>query len=202
MKPDELNELSQAFERDGFVNGGVVLDGAPLELCASRRSASPTCIFAARNGPLPRPCSRNSHMRKAGALPHDRPLARVPPFGQSLNNQRLLTIAAALTGARTLQPWSDTLQYKPATLGGPVKWHQDGFYHAGIDGADRSIGAWIALDDADENSGCMWMVPGSYKWGLREPYLYGFHHLSGRWRRTLLRHIGLESGSTLPSACR
>src|SRR4030095_2268250 len=27
------------------------------------------------------------------------------------------------------------------------------------------VTAWIALDDVDASNGCMWMVPGSHKWG-------------------------------------
>ena len=40
-------------------------------------------------------------------------------------------------------------------------WHQDEYY---IPTRDRSLtGVWIALDDADLNNGCMWMIPGSHR---------------------------------------
>ena len=45
-------------------------------------------------------------------------------------------------------------------------WHQDEVY---IPTRDRSlIGAWIAIDDASIENGCLWVVPGSHKTG----YLY------------------------------
>lgn len=45
-------------------------------------------------------------------------------------------------------------------------WHQDEIY---IPTRDRSlIGAWIAIDDATIQNGCLWVVPGSHKTG----YLY------------------------------
>ena len=45
-------------------------------------------------------------------------------------------------------------------------WHQDEIY---IPTRDRSlIGAWIAVDDATLENGCLWVVPGSHKKG----YLY------------------------------
>jgi len=45
-------------------------------------------------------------------------------------------------------------------------WHQDEIY---IPTRDRSlVGAWIALDDATLENGCLWVVPGSHKTG----YLY------------------------------
>ena len=45
-------------------------------------------------------------------------------------------------------------------------WHQDEIY---IPTRDRSlIGAWIAMDDATIENGCLWVVPGSHRSG----YLY------------------------------
>lgn len=43
-------------------------------------------------------------------------------------------------------------------------WHQDEDY---IPTRDRSlIGAWIALDDATVENGCLWIIPGSHKPGI------------------------------------
>lgn len=43
-------------------------------------------------------------------------------------------------------------------------WHQDEDY---IPTRDRSlIGAWIALDDATIENGCLWIIPGSHKPGI------------------------------------
>jgi len=49
-------------------------------------------------------------------------------------------------------------------------WHQDEDF---IPTRDRSlIGAWIALDDATTENGCLWVIPGSHRhgvlWELRE----------------------------------
>ena len=45
-------------------------------------------------------------------------------------------------------------------------WHQDEIY---IPTRDRSlVGAWIALDDATLENGCLWVIPGSHRPG----YLY------------------------------
>jgi len=45
-------------------------------------------------------------------------------------------------------------------------WHQDEIY---IPTRDRSlIGAWMALDDATVENGCLWIIPGSHRTG----YLY------------------------------
>ncbi len=43
------------------------------------------------------------------------------------------------------------------------QWHQDETY---IPTRDRSlVGAWIAMDDATVDNGCLWVVPGSHRPG-------------------------------------
>lgn len=46
-------------------------------------------------------------------------------------------------------------------------WHQDEFF---IPTRDRSLaGAWIALDDATVENGCLWVIPGSHRHGIIWP---------------------------------
>lgn len=46
-------------------------------------------------------------------------------------------------------------------------WHQDEFF---IPTRDKSlIGAWIAIDDASIENGCLWIIPGSHKAGYLMP---------------------------------
>jgi ectoine hydroxylase-related dioxygenase (phytanoyl-CoA dioxygenase family) len=46
-------------------------------------------------------------------------------------------------------------------------WHQDEFF---IPTRDRSLaGAWIALDDATVQNGCLWVIPGSHRHGILWP---------------------------------
>jgi len=42
------------------------------------------------------------------------------------------------------------------------------------------VSAWVPLDDALLDNGCMWMVPGSHKWGAQMPYLGQHGHLKTR----------------------
>jgi Phytanoyl-CoA dioxygenase (PhyH)/Polyketide cyclase / dehydrase and lipid transport len=56
---------------------------------------------------------------------------------------------------------------KPPGLQGQA-WHQDERF---IPTRDRSlVGAWIALDDADVENGCLWVVPGSHRMGQLWPF--------------------------------
>lgn len=55
---------------------------------------------------------------------------------------------------------------KPPGLPGQA-WHQDERF---IPTRDRSlVGAWIALDDADLDNGCLWVLPGSHRRGYLWP---------------------------------
>jgi phytanoyl-CoA hydroxylase len=75
-----------------------------------------------------------------------------------------------LTGQADLMVWHDQIQYKPASYGGATRWHQDAPLWP-IIRPMTPVSAWIPLDDADEENGCMWMVPGSYKWGDQIEFL-------------------------------
>lgn len=56
---------------------------------------------------------------------------------------------------------------KPPGLQGQA-WHQDERF---IPTRDRSLmGAWIALDDANTENGCLWVVPGSHREGVLHPF--------------------------------
>ncbi len=58
------------------------------------------------------------------------------------------------------------LFFKPPGLQGQA-WHQDERY---IPTRDRSlVGAWIALDDATIENGCLWVLPGSHRMGRIYP---------------------------------
>lgn len=74
------------------------------------------------------------------------------------------TVARLCNNTDTLRVWHDQIQYKPPQNGGATDWHQDYPAWPILVPADL-VSAWIALDDADEQNGCMWMVPGSHRWG-------------------------------------
>ena len=54
---------------------------------------------------------------------------------------------------------------KPARVGGVTPPHQDGFYF--MLEPNEAITLWIALDDIDEDNGCMRYVRGSHRRGMR-----------------------------------
>src|SRR5688500_10978790 len=64
----------------------------------------------------------------------------------------------------TLRVWHDQIQYKPPRVGGLSAWHQDHPYWPIIQPVDL-VSAWVALDGATVENGCMWMVPRCHHWG-------------------------------------
>lgn len=58
--------------------------------------------------------------------------------------------------------------FKQPGIGGEVRWHQDGSYL--ISGSPGIVGVWVAVEDATETNGCLWMQPGAHHGPLRERY--------------------------------
>ena len=80
-------------------------------------------------------------------------------YRELLYHEPLLDIAESLIGPN-IQLFHDQALYKPAHHGGEVPWHQDNGYWRCTPANLVSI--WMALDDADEDNGCMNVIPGSH----------------------------------------
>lgn len=82
---------------------------------------------------------------------------------------RIGRIAARLAGVKGVRLWHDQLLYKSPQSGvaGNIGWHQDHGYWQCID-RNEALTAWVALEDVNEENGCMEYVPGSHSWGLLE----------------------------------
>merc|ERR1712139_474812 len=96
-------------------------------------------------------------------------------------HERALALARALLG-EDMKFDFDMLIYKGPGQDHPFPWHQDeGYWKMGMRGVNftdlRATSIWIALDDVDEETGCMWMIPGSHKQGSFEhlPVKEGHH---------------------------
>jgi phytanoyl-CoA hydroxylase len=77
---------------------------------------------------------------------------------------------AQLCDTDTLRIWHDQVQYKRPMTGGPTGWHQDHPLWPTIQPADL-ISSWVPFEDALQANGCMWMVPGSHKWGNQQKFI-------------------------------
>jgi ectoine hydroxylase-related dioxygenase (phytanoyl-CoA dioxygenase family) len=94
-----------------------------------------------------------------------------PIMEKYVRHPRICGVLSQITAAH-LPYWDGSVKcmqsmlfVKPPDFQGQA-WHQDEIY---IPTRDRSlIGAWIALDDATEENGCLRVIPGSHRTG----YLY------------------------------
>ena len=84
---------------------------------------------------------------------------RSEEFWHLANFKPVLDIVESLIGG-SIQLFEDEALYKPANDGGSIPWHQDNGYWR-CQPADL-VSIWIALDDADEENGCMNVIPGSH----------------------------------------
>ncbi|MCC7263940.1 MAG: phytanoyl-CoA dioxygenase family protein [Candidatus Latescibacteria bacterium] len=80
------------------------------------------------------------------------------PSERFLLHPRILDVLETLIGPDVLS-LQTMLFYNAPGMGGQG-WHQDAYYITTY--PETLIGAWLALDRADEENGCLWVVPGSH----------------------------------------
>lgn len=96
-----------------------------------------------------------------------------PSFHDVLWNPAFVMAASQLLGNVSVRFWHDQLFCKPARHGGVVAWHQDYSYWTRTVPMAH-LTCWTGLDDADQENGCLYYVPGSHRWGLLDkPELAG-----------------------------
>lgn len=96
-----------------------------------------------------------------------------PVIESMVTHPGVVDVLAEITGAHVpfwdgrVKCMQSMLFAKPPGLPGQA-WHQDERY---IPTRDRSlVGAWIALDDADEDNGCLRVLPQSHRQGRLYPF--------------------------------
>lgn len=156
------DEQIQSFRQDGYLNYGPVLTQS--ELNALRES-----LARCKAGDSPQAAESNRNIswgQDKGFVVTQ--IVNVwqaeDAYYQHLFNDRIVQIASELMGADTVRVWHDQMQEKPALVGGPTTWHQDHPYWPIIQPADL-VSAWVALEDATPENGCMSFVKGSHRWG-------------------------------------
>jgi ectoine hydroxylase-related dioxygenase (phytanoyl-CoA dioxygenase family) len=101
------------------------------------------------------------------------------PFRKLVHHPAIAENVATLARADVMRLWHDQIQFKPATVGGANHWHQDAPYWPPLTPKDEQVTAWVALDDVDEENGCMVMVPGSHLWGDHVRWLESLKVIEG-----------------------
>lgn len=106
---------------------------------------------------LPREAKQDYVRKGTGYVHHD---ARLMRFAR---DPGMLGLLARLMGERPVLFQNQALM-KPPRAGSEKPWHQDLAYFD-LDPTAPVIGAWIALDPATAENGCMHMIPGTHRHG-------------------------------------
>jgi phytanoyl-CoA hydroxylase len=95
-------------------------------------------------------------INKIGHALHD-----LDPVFEAFSHGPDLAALAADLGMPDPQVWQSMVICKQPGIGGAVRWHQDASYLYCERGA--VMGFWFALEDADTDNGCLWMLPGGHR---------------------------------------
>ena len=106
---------------------------------------------------------RDQALNKIGHALHD-----LVPEVRALAQSELVRDAFRIAGLDEAALIQSMLIFKQPEIGGEVRWHQDASYLRSA--PQRVAGLWLALEDADRDNGCLWMVPGAHRGPLRERY--------------------------------
>ena len=139
---DNLQSLKSQFEKDGFFS--------PLRLIDKSTASSYREIL-------------ETVEQKTGPLNYRYKIHNVLDIAYKLaTNKELLDSVEALLGPNILL-YNTSFVIKEPHSKTHISWHQDLTYWGFND--DKQVAAWIALSDATEENGCMYMIPGSHKGG-------------------------------------
>jgi hypothetical protein len=85
-----------------------------------------------------------------------------------VDDPRLWGPCADIIGSDRLSLFSDKLNVKRPG-GAPFPWHQEGPYWAyGAEDLEHVVTLILYLDDATEDNGCLWVIPGTHRYGALE----------------------------------
>lgn len=88
-------------------------------------------------------------------------------FERLVDDARIVAPMRDLVGSERVALWTDKLNFKPPHEGSGFRWHQDSPYWAHVcRHLDQLPNVMLALDDADEDNGCLRVVRGSHRHGL------------------------------------
>ncbi|MCY2958103.1 MAG: phytanoyl-CoA dioxygenase family protein [Planctomycetota bacterium] len=152
------------FERDGFLTGIPVLQATAL--LRVRTDLAQLILNLDQLEPRLYEVERAYTERPGEVVCHFLGGFRVSASLHELVYNRAITEPCAqLLGVLRLRFFHDQVFVKPPRHKGTVPWHQDYSYWTRTEPACH-ITLNLMLDDADEESGCVWFVPGSHRWGL------------------------------------
>ena len=153
--------LIERYERDGYLAMEDLVSRS--EVTELREEAEKLCLE--KGGALARDSGAASSDPLAAYLAIHFPHKLSSRFRAALAHPRIVEALTSLIGPN-IKCMQSMLFIKHAGKPGQA-WHQDEDF---IPTRDRSLtAAWIALDDATIDNGCLWAIPGSHRSGVLWP---------------------------------
>jgi hypothetical protein len=162
---DVTAELVSQIREDGY---GVLRDALdPEEVVALQLEAVRLCrgeLADIADAPVPDPDeSIDDLMRRFLCIHYPHKVSDVAM--RALRAPRVVDVLTRVIGPNVKAMQSMLFIKSEGKPGQP--WHQDEYF---IPTRDRSLtAAWIALDDATVENGCLWVIPGSHRRGVLYP---------------------------------
>ena len=166
--PHITNEQVSQFLQDGYLICEDLITQSEL---ASLKDE----IVALARGQYPCPAlpAMGDHLSDAECLNRvlciHHPHVVCPAIKQYMAHPAIVAVLSRIVGAHLGNWWDGNVKCMQSMFfakppGKPGQsWHQDEIY---IPTRDRSLcGAWIAVDDATIENGCLWVLPGSHRQG-------------------------------------
>jgi ectoine hydroxylase-related dioxygenase (phytanoyl-CoA dioxygenase family) len=155
---------AEFFNRHGYVYAGQIL--SPVEL-KEARAAYRRIMEGPRRPETFRDLGISAgEGQRRGTLYQALNAWKMELFFERMETRADIAAAAKqLLRAERLRLYGDQCLYKPPRHGSRVVWHQDNGYWNFQ--PPRALTMWLALDDADTDNGCMWVVPGSHREEVR-----------------------------------
>lgn len=163
------SEEIEAYQRDGFL---IVRGAVQGESFKKLERELDKMREEVENGVL-----RGNHLmeneRKARVIfdPYD----HSPALRDLVTRADMIERAKAMLGGK-IHLHHTKLMCKPARAGTPQPWHQDYFYWPGSKA--NQVAVFVCIDPSTEENGCLRLIPGSHKNGLRE-HRKEFHEKTG-----------------------
>lgn len=167
------------YDRTGCLRLGRVLDDEQVDVLRRRADelAAGRCTLPGVQFQLDRGGSYDELAELTGHLPAGTTAYRKvqglecdPAFADLLHHPLIIEVCRRVYGRHaSLSTFRAMIMNKPAELGTVLPWHQDGGDVWKLD-RDPLVTAWVALDDATTENGCVEVVPGSHHLGLLSPH--------------------------------
>jgi len=90
------------------------------------------------------------------------PSCYLPEFLDRVRDERLTDPLVDILGPDVLGI-NNLFIWKAPRIGLGFPWHQDKYYFRKRFQTDTTVGTWMAIDDADEGNGCLYVMPGTHR---------------------------------------